>query len=196
MALRSRHGASIPFGPGPVLETLPIDELPDGEPARADDASRQATAERGKFTEGNKRSVIGGRAHKGKPRFVERVSLIPPGDTLPTRRYHVAAKAFVKAAASSIAATVGGGRLDPHAGYFLTAAGRAAKWANYFSDLAERMPEASKEQRDTVAAALAADERASSHLRNAHEYAARSAASRPQGPANYDHLLEQPKEPR
>jgi hypothetical protein len=52
------------------------------------------------------------------------------------------------------------------------------------SDLAERMPEGSNEQRETVATALAADEKASAHLRNAHEYSARMAQARPRGPVD------------
>ena len=101
--------------------------MPAGKPAQADDASRTAAAERGRFGHGNRRSVVGGRAHKGKPRMVERVALTPPAEGLPTRRYHVAARALVRAASARIAASVGGGTLDPHVGYLVTAAGRAAK---------------------------------------------------------------------
>jgi hypothetical protein len=179
MGQRSAHGTAKACESPPVqLETLPVVELPDGEPARADDVSRGAAGERGQFRPKNRRSVLGGRSHKGKPRLVERIALTPPAASLPTHRYHVAAKAMVIAVRSSLKENVGGGLLDPHVGYLLTAAGRAAKWANYFSDLAERMQEGSKDQRETVAAALGADEKASSHLRNAHEYAARMAEAR------------------
>lgn len=178
MTLRTRHGHATRFGTSPVLESLPVDELPDGTPERADDVSRAAAEERGRFTVGNKRSVLGGRRRRGRPRIVERVALTPPAADMPTHRYHVAARGFVRATAATLARTVGGGQLDPHVGYLVTAAGRAAKWANYLSDLAERLPEGSREQRETAIAALAADERASTHLRNAHEYAARMAALR------------------
>jgi hypothetical protein len=179
MAHRTVHGTAKRGGAvAPALETLPYNEQPLGEPAQADDASRTAATEAGPFAEGNKRSVLGGRAHRGKPRMVERVSLTPPAETLPTRRYHVAARALAKSTARTIASVVGGGQLDPHTGYLITAGARAAKWANYYSDLAERLPEGSKVQRETVSAALSADEKASSHLRNAHEYAARMAEAR------------------
>jgi len=179
MALRKTHGtASTGMGPSTTLETLPVDELPHGMPEHADDLSRTAAEERGRFTEGNKRSVKGGRARRGKPRLVERVSLAGTAPHLPTHRYHRAAVAFARSAGSVLAKIVGGGVIDPHVGYLLNAAARAAKWANYLSDLAERLPEGSKEQLATVAKALEADEKASSHLRNAHEYAARMAEAR------------------
>ena len=184
MGLAGRHGNARNYGPAPVLQTLPVDELPDGQPAQADDVSRAAAQERGAFAAKNKRSVLGGRSHKGEPRMVERVALTPPAEGLPTHRYHVAAKALVRATAATLAKDVGGGTLDPHVGYIVTAAGRAAKWANYFSDLAERLPEGSREQRETVNTALAADEKASIHLRNAHEYADKMAALRPKGPVD------------
>lgn len=178
MALRSAHGTAATLGAAAVLETLPADELPDGMPAHADDESRTAAEERGRFKKGNRRSVMGGRARKGKPRLVERVSLTAPGVELPTAPYHAAAKGFAAETRRTLARYVGGGQLDAHTGYLVTAAARAAKWAAYFSDLAERLPEGTKEQRDTVTAALNADEKASSHLRNAHEYAARMATAR------------------
>lgn len=178
MALRKAHGNAAAGGVATVQETLPVDELPSGTPENADDESRSAKQERGRFAPGNKRSVLGGRARKGKPRLVERVSLTAPSEKLPTAKYHQAAKAFARSTSQSLARYVGGGQLDPHVSYMATAAARAAKWANYLSDVAERLPEGSKEQRDTISVALAADERASAHLRNAHEYAAKMAVSR------------------
>ena len=180
MGLRGVHGTAKGCdSPRQQLETLPYVEMPGGEPGPADDASRAAAEERGKFTDGNQRSVLGGRAHRGKPRMSARVSMRPPTVELPTHPYHVGARMMVKATAAALARNVGGGELDPHTGYLLTAAGRAAKWANYYSDLAERLEPGSKEQREIVSTALAVDERASAHLRNAHEYAAKMAAARP-----------------
>ncbi len=191
MAQRGIHGAQKECGgPEKVLETLPVLELPDGEPAPTgeQERARQERKAGGRGIPPGATAIprLGGKAHKGKPHMVERVALTPPAANLPTRRYHVAAKSLARSAAATIASVVGGGQLDPHTGYLVTAAARAAKWANYYSDLAERMPEGSKEQRDTVATALSADEKASSHLRNAHEYAARMAEARkktaPAGP--------------
>ena len=188
MSHRSRHGNARKHGIAPVLETKPFDEQPDGVPAHADDTSRAAADEAGPFAAGNKRSVLGGRSRKGKPRMVERISMQAPTEDMPTHRYHAAARGFVRATSAVLARTIGGGQLDPHVGYLVIAAGRAAKWANYFSDAAERLPAGSKEQRETAMAGLAADERASTHLRNAHEYAARMAEIREarKGPSSTD----------
>ncbi len=179
MTLRTRHGKATKHGIADALETLPVVEQPAGVPGQADDTSRAASAERGPFAEGNRRSVMGatlaqGQAPDGRADRAHAAER-GPADEAPTT---IAAKGLVHATTATLAMTVGGGQLDPHVGYLVTAAGRAAKWANYLSDVAERMAPGSKEQRETVIAALGADERASTHLRNAHEYAARMATLR------------------
>ena len=87
MALRRAHGN----GADALLraETAPVDELPVGVPADAGPDDRTAAAETGRFAPGNRRSVLGGRAKRGKSRLTCRLGLahLPEGDAFaPYRR--------------------------------------------------------------------------------------------------------------
>lgn len=189
MAHRSRHGTATSHGVAPVMETLRVSELPKGEPGPARDERPTDRGPGGKFAPGNRISVSGGKAHKDQPRLVERIALRAPPEQADTAPYHRAAVSLSKAARSWLAANVGGGALGPLPSYYAGAGARAAKWANYYSDLAERMEPGSKTQRELVVASLAADEKASSHFRNAHEYAAKEAtARRAAAPSPHDAL--------
>jgi len=178
MALRARHGTAAAYGVAPVPETLPVDELPEGEPgpARSDSPSDRGPA--GRFAPGNRISVEGGKAHRDKPRLVERIALHAPPENASTAPYHRAAVSLSRATRAWLAQHIGGGALGPLPSYYAGAGARAAKWANFYSDLAEQLEPGTKSQRELVAAALAADEKASSHFRNAHEYAAKEAKAR------------------
>ena len=178
MAHRHAHGEAAKHGATSVQETLPVDELPKGKVAPQDTTTVTAAAESGRFEKGNKRSSLGGRARKGKPRMAERVSLTPPGEELPIAKYHKAAKAFATQNSASLAKHVGGGFLDSHTGSLVMSAARALKWANYYSDLAATMPPGSVDQREAVKLMLDADQKASTHVRNAHDYAAKMAEAR------------------
>lgn len=110
MSWRSGHGN----GRGvPRIEVLPVDELPAGVPEQADDDSREAATERGPFAEGNRRSVLGGRARAGQTRLAHRLRL---GDSFADPRfepYARSAKAWRNAQLAELSRTVGGGYVGP-----------------------------------------------------------------------------------
>ena len=96
-----------------MVETCPVDELPDGvpAPARGDDPGDRADG--GRFGPGNAMAAEGGRAKGGKSRLAARLAL---GDTFADPSfdpYAKAARAFRKAQVSWLAQTVGGGECGP-----------------------------------------------------------------------------------
>lgn len=110
MALRSGHGTGAGV---PRVEVMPADELPSGMPADADADSRTATAEGGRFTRGNRRSVLGGRAKRGKSRLTARLGLASLPDGTAFAPYRRAAATFRRVQCSELAKTVGGGVCGP-----------------------------------------------------------------------------------
>jgi hypothetical protein len=165
---RSRHGGR------PFVEVLPVDELPAGVPAGADELSRAAAAERGAFTEGNRRSALGGRARAGSTRLAARLSLDALPDGSAFAPYRRAAAGFRRAQCASLSASVGGGHCGPGPSSIVASAALALAWSRYLGDVAARTGDG---EMATRAARLAVESR--QHLLAAHELCAREAAARP-----------------
>ncbi|MGE5789214.1 MAG: hypothetical protein ACM3ZE_31785 [Myxococcales bacterium] len=175
MTLRTGHGT----GKGaPRIEVLPVDELPEGVPASTDADSRLATVERGKFTVGNRRSVLGGRASAGQCRLAHRLHL---GDTFADPRftpYARAAKVWRNAQLRALAASVGGGFVGPGPSSVVASAALQLAASRFAFEVIGDM---------TLGSKLANDSR--QNLLAAHELTAREAQARPKGPSIIDQIL-------
>lgn len=171
MTLRRAHGN----GSGALLraETLPADELPAGEPAHADRASRSAAGERGRFGPGNRRSVLGGRARAGKARLASRLGLATLPDDAAFRPYRSAAASFRRAQCAELARTVGGGVCGPGPSSIVASAALALAWSRYLSDLA-----AASGDPDLAIRAVRLGDASRQALLTAHELCAREATAR------------------
>jgi hypothetical protein len=170
MGLRSGHGngAGVPH-----VEVLPADELPEGMPSDADAVSRSAATETGRFAEGNRRSVLGGRAKRGKSRLTARLGLasLPEGNTFaPYRR---AAATFRRVHCSELARSVGGGGCGPGPSSIVASAALALAWSRFFSDAAAANGDAELAMRSARLG-----ETSRQHLLAAHELCAREAHAR------------------
>jgi hypothetical protein len=170
MSLRKGHGT----GAGqPRIEVLPPDELPAGVPENADQVSRAAALERGPFAPGNRRSVLGGRARRGKTRLAERMGLraLPEGSAF--RAYKVAAASFRRAQCAELARTVGGGVCGPGPSSMIASAALQLAWSRYLADAA-----AEHQEPDLALAASRLADASRQNLLAAHELCAKEAAAR------------------
>jgi hypothetical protein len=172
MALRTAHGTGA--AALARAETAPANELPEGMPADADQESRAAAVERGRFAPGNRRSVLGGRAKRGKARLSARLGLseLPEGSAfLPYKR---AAATFRRVQCAELARTVGGGVCGPGPSSIVASAALALAWSRYLSDCA-----AAEGDPELAVRAIRMGEASRQSLLTAHELAAREAAARP-----------------
>lgn len=177
MAIRTAHGT----GASALVrvETAPADELPDGMPADADRVSRSADRERGRFGPGNRRSVLGGRAKRGKARLTSRLGLaeLPEGNAF--RPYKAAAATFRRVQCAELARTVGGGVCGPGPSSIVASASLALAWSRYLSDCA-----ATEGDAELAVRAIRLGDSSRQALLTAHELCAREAAARPRAPAD------------
>lgn len=157
-----KHGAHI----APILEVLPIDELPDGIPA----PPVQDRADNGQFLPGNTRAAEGGKAKAGYRRYAARLGLatLPEGAALGAYRGH--ATEWRDAVAADLARTVGAGVVGPMASSFLDSAAHALMWSRYLGDQAMVTGDP-----DLAMVAGKHAETSSRLVREAWEYAAREA---------------------
>jgi hypothetical protein len=192
MALRSRHGKARRFGAAPILETLPVDELPVGLPADTRPESPNDRGEGGRFAPGNALAVRGGAAKAGKSRLAQRLGLsdeLP--DTSAFKPYKASAETFRRVTNAGLAASVGGGYCGPIPSSMVASAALALAWSRYFLDSAAKLAEV-----DPVSAAKMVDqgtklaEASSSLVRQAHEYAAKEAIARQKRRGPIDPLAE------
>jgi hypothetical protein len=176
MTLRTGHGT----GKGsPRVEVLPPDELPEGIPADAGGLSRTASAERGRFTPGNRRSVLGGRAKRGTSRLTARLGLATLPDGNAFAPYRRAAATFRRVQCSALASTVGGGFCGPGPSSVVASSALALAWSRYFSDQAAETGDPELAMRSARLG-----ETSRQHLLAAHELCAREAQARPRGPVD------------
>jgi hypothetical protein len=176
MALRSGHGA----GAGsPRIEVLPPDELPKGLPGNADALSRTASTERGRFAPGNRRSVLGGRAKRGKSRLTARLGLAALPDESAFAPYLRSAATFRRVQCAALASCVGGGMCGPAPSSVVASAALALAWSRFFSDEAAR-----KGDPELAMRSARLGETSRQHLLAAHELCAREAKARPQQPVD------------
>jgi hypothetical protein len=177
MSLRKAHGS----GKGAMVrvETLPADELPDGLPANADDASRAAAEETGAFKPGNRRSVLGGKARAGKTRLAERLGLAKLPESAAFAPYKSHAVSFRRAHCAELARNVGGGYCGPAPSSIVASAALALAWSRYFSDVA-----ASTGDHELAMKAIRLGDQSRQALLTAHELCAREAESRPRAPVD------------
>ena len=187
MTLRRAHGT----GKNALVrvETLPVDELPDGVPADADDASRAAAQESGPFQPGNRRSVLGGKARAGKTRLAERLGLskLPADSKFATYKNH--AVTFRRAHCAELAKTVGGGYCGPAPSSIVASAALALAWSRYFSDVAAETGDP-----ELAMKAIRLGDQSRQALLTAHELCAREAESRPRTPVDPLAAWRTPKE--
>lgn len=133
MTIRNGHGAGAGV---PRIEVLPVDELPRGVPSPADEVTAIASAERGPFTPGNRRSVLGGRAKVGETRLARKLGLAHLPDASAFAPYKRSAVAFRRAQCNQLARTVGGGMCGPAPSSMVASAALQLAWARYYSDQA------------------------------------------------------------
>lgn len=167
MTLRKAHGA----GASALVrvETMPADELPLGIPADAGDAGREG----GRFVAGNRRSVLGGRAKRGKSRLAARLGLAGLADDAAVKPYMASAATFRRVQCAELARTVGGGVCGPAPSSIVASAALALAWSRYFSDQA-----AVTGDPDLVSRAVRLADSSRTMLLTAHELAAREAEAR------------------
>lgn len=172
MAVRSAHGS----GASALVrvETSPADELPRGLPADADATSRRAAGEGGRFAPGNRRSVLGGRAKRGKSRLTARLGLADLPDDSSFAPYRRAAATFRRVQCAELARTIGGGVCGPAPSSIVASAALALAWARWTSDQA-----AAKGDPELATRALRMADTSRQMLLTAHELCAREAQSRP-----------------
>src|SRR5512133_808554 len=165
MALRTGHGTGAGV---PRVEVLPVDELPEGTPAPAGADSRLAATERGKFTAGNRRSVLGGKATAGQCRLAKRLHL---GESFSDPRftsYARSAKVWRNAQLRQLSATVGGGFVGPGPSSVIASSALQLAASRFSFEVLGDLVTGSK---------LANDSR--QNLLAAHELCAKEAQSRP-----------------
>jgi hypothetical protein len=171
MALRTGHGKGAGV---PRVEVLPADELPAGVPENAGADSRVAAAEGGRFTAGNRRSVLGGRAKRGKARLTARLGLSALPDGSAFGPYKRAASTFRRVQCAELARSVGGGVCGPGASSIVASAALALAWSRFFSDQA-----AATGDPELAMRSARLGETSRQHLLAAHELCAREAKGRP-----------------
>lgn len=176
MALRAGHGNGAGV---PRVEVLPPDELPEGMPVDAGADGRTAAIEAGRFAPGNRRSVLGGRAKRGKSRLTARLGLSTLAEGDEFRPYRQAAATFRRVQCSELARTVGGGVCGPGPSSVVASAALALAWSRYFSDLG-----ASSGDAELAMRSARLGETSRQHLLAAHELCAREATARPRVPAD------------
>lgn len=179
MALRGRHGRARAFGTAPVLEALPVDELPEGVPG---DARTESPADRGaggRFVPGNSSAARGGKARAGRTKLASSLGLSTLPNESALSRYKAGAESLRRATTASLAASVGGGEVGPLPGSLVASGSLALAWSRYFYDEAARLVTTNPSQAATLAALGAKLSESSSRLlREAFEYAAREAEVR------------------
>jgi hypothetical protein len=118
------------------IETLPPDEQPLGLPGDAGPQSRADHDDRGKFADGNKTSVAGGRARAGKTRLAAQLGIKRVAADDAFAPYRRAAARFRAAQCASIAATVGGGQCGPGPSSIVASASLALAASRFLYDTA------------------------------------------------------------
>lgn len=180
MTVRTKHGNAKRFpGPTSVLETLPIDEAPDGIPAEARTELPSDRGQGGRFAPGNTLAALGGRAKTGKSKLATKLGLERLPDGSHQKPYRASAETFRRTSNASIAANFGGGVCGPIPSSFVASAAIALGWSRYYLDLASTVAES-----DPVKAASFVDlgmklaEQSTKHLRWAQELCAKEAEAR------------------
>lgn len=168
MTLRSRHGNARNHGVGPVVEVLPIDELPAGVPA-LNAAPRPARDASGRYQAGHPLTVAAARA-AGRSR-ARHTAL---GNTLGVRssdpewlKLKGQAEAFRRAQVRVLRETIGGGQCGPAAASCVASAALALAGSRLAFDRGEL----------ELFSRLAVESR--QHLLAAQELCAKEATSRP-----------------
>lgn len=178
MTVRRAHGRAAKLGALAVVETLPADELPRGEP----DPSRavQAPPRRGRsFQAGDPHTLaaarLGGRSRRARTALAHTLGVT--SEDADWSRFLRQAEAFRRAQVTMLAATVGGGVCGPAPAALVASAALALA--------ASRLAYSKRDF--ALAARLAAEVR--QHLLGAHELCAREAAARPRTNAALDAIM-------
>lgn len=177
MGIRTAHGTGAPALIR--VETLPADELPAGIPADTDRAVRSASGERGRFGPGNRRSILGGRAKRGKAKLTVRLGLANLSDDSAFAPYRRSAAVFRRTQCAELARVVGGGVCGPGPSSIVASAALALAWSRYFSDQAALTGDP-----DLAIKAIKLGDSSRQALLTAHELCAREAQLRPRTPGD------------
>ena len=177
MSLRSRHGNARNYGSGPVVETMPFDELPPGvQGAEQVEAGGERRAD-GTLTPGSSTTQSkGGRALKSKTALGSKFELGGLAEAEEFVPYKRKARAYAKAQCRHLARTVGGGELGPGPAAMVLTAALELGAGRYLYDQAAATGDAK-----LFALATRILDAARSNLAQAHEYAAKEAQARPRG---------------
>lgn len=117
MTVRKRHGKGALYGAGPVVETLPVDELPRGVQAPEVATAGRERDERGRFLPGARRAqAAGGRARKNRTRLAAQLGISDLAEAGDFRPYLEAAEDFIRTQSGYLAAQFAAGELPPDAG--------------------------------------------------------------------------------
>lgn len=168
MTLRSRHGNARQTGVGPVVETMPADELPDGVPAPST-APQPARDASGRFQAGTPQTramaAAGGRSRAARTHLAHTLGVSTDDPTW--RTYLRQAEAFRRAQVRMLAQTVGGGMCGPAPAALVASAALALAASRY-----------AYSQGDMVTGSRLSTE-VRQNLLGAHELCAKEALARP-----------------
>ena len=175
MGLRTAHGDDA--NRLLVVETLPADELPLGEPGSVvAEAGSERTA-KGQWVKGSRTAQSrGGLAKKGKSQLGSRLGLskLPAGNEF--ARYRKSAASFRRAQCAELARTVGGGECGPGPSSIVASASLSLAWSRYLSDEAARTKDGA-----LAVQAMSLADKSRTQLLTAHELCAREAEARARG---------------
>jgi hypothetical protein len=167
MALRSGHG--INKGK-PVIEVLPVDELPAGIAVPPPSELRTDRRKDGTFKPGNTLAAQGGLAKKGTTKLARMLGLTEGDARL--QPYLRAARDFRRLQTTTLARTVGGGVCGPAPASIIATAALQLAASRYLFDHAHG-------DRDTLKTASALGNDSRQNLLAAHELCAKEAKARP-----------------
>lgn len=170
MTLRTRHGTGREHGIEPMLETLPVDELPEGVPAEPDPARPPEKDAKGRFLPGNRSSSRGGKAKAGYRRIAADLGGIELPESSPLRPYRTWAREWRDSTAARFATKIGGGQVDDLSMSILDSAAHCLMWSRYLNDQAMLTAD-----RDLAQEATKQAVEASRLARQAWEYCAKGA---------------------
>lgn len=177
MTLRTAHGNARKLGAIAVIETLPVDELPEGVPGPC----LPAQAHRGRaggFVAGEPHTIAqarsGGRSRKARTALAHTLAVTTSDPAF--KKYLGQAEAFRRAQVRILASSVGGGMCGPAPAALVASAALALAGSRYAYSGGDLQ----------LGARLAGEVR--QHLLGAHELCAREAAARPNKPSRLAEL--------
>ncbi len=164
MAVRTAHGNARKLGAIAVVETLPVDELPEGVPAPCQ-GTQAPPGRAGGFVAGDAHTIAqarsGGRSRKARTALAHTLAVTSSDPVF--KKYLGQAEAFRRAQVKLLAGSVGGGMCGPAPAALVASAALALAGSRYAYSSGDLQ----------LGARLASEVR--QHLLGAHELCAREA---------------------